>query len=960
MLNKTRLSVAISASLGLSASVLAPLANAQEMALLEEVVVTGSRIIKTNLVSSSPVTQVDAEELGFQGTVRVEDMLSTLPQIWTGQNTGVSNGATGTATVDLRNLGSKRTLVLINGRRMPVGSALGGGDGADINQIPGALVKSVEILTGGSSAVYGSDAVAGVVNFLMVDDFEGVKLDYQYSGYQHDNSNDSIQGLLAESDYDIPSGEISDGETTSLSFIIGGNFGSGKGNVTAYATYRDVKALKQSERDYSACALSDDATFCDGSATLPEGLVSDFDTFYYTVAGTEFVDWDDSLYNYGPDNYFQRPDERYTFGAFAHYDISDRAEVYSELMFMDDRSVAQLAPSGAFFITDTIPCGNPLLSEQQFDTLCGQYGLTRDDSQTAYLGRRNVEGGSRRQDLRHTMFRGVFGARGQINDAWRYDVYAQYSEVSMENTYLNDLSITNIGRALDAVTHPDTGETVCRAVVDGSDPSCVPWNIFTTGAVTQEMTDYLMLPLFARGTTDQTVYSGYLAVNLGEYGVQMPAADSGVDLVFGAEYREENLDFSPDSGYTSGDGAGQGGASPAVGGGYDVTEFFLEASLPLVQGANFAEDVTLDLAYRYSDYSTDQQTDTFGIAGAWTIIDQVKLRASFQRAVRAANVRELFRPQGFNLFNMATDPCGGPTPAAAPPDGAGRSQAECARSGVTAERYGRVPNSPANQYNILAGGNPDLAPEEADTYSAGVVLNFDWGDGFDLSIDYFDIKIEQGISNLSPEFILNQCLDGNEAQCANVRRGNAGDLWIGSNVNSSGRIRALNDNLAIEEVQGWDVTADLSWDIGQYGSLGFNNVLSLINTWDQAELEGAPADECKGNWGATCSYPTPDLRNSLRTTWTTPWNITVSGLWRHIDEVKDLNGNLDLDKQDYLDLAVVWDVNDWAALRSGINNIFDDEPPIAAGASASSNGNVFPGLYDTLGRYWYFGVSVGF
>ena len=299
MLNKTRLSVAVSASLGLSASMLAPLANAQDVALLEEVVVTGSRIIKTNLVSSSPVTQVDAEELGFQGTVRVEDMLSTLPQIWTGQNTGVSNGATGTATVDLRNLGSKRTLVLINGRRMPVGSALGGGDGADINQIPGALVKSVEILTGGSSAVYGSDAVAGVVNFLMVDDFEGVKLDYQYSGYQHDNSNNGVQSIVADSGFDFPSGETSDGETTSLSFIIGGNFGSGKGNVTAYATYRNVEALKQSERDYSACALSDDATFCFGSGTIPDGRVTDFDTFDYKVAGTEFVPRAGTTYNYG-------------------------------------------------------------------------------------------------------------------------------------------------------------------------------------------------------------------------------------------------------------------------------------------------------------------------------------------------------------------------------------------------------------------------------------------------------------------------------------------------------------------------------------------------------------------------------------------------------------------------------------------------------------------------------------
>ena len=960
MLNKTRLSVAVSASLGLSASMLAPLANAQEVALLEEIVVTGSRIVKTNLVSSSPVTQVDAEELSFQGTVRVEDMLSTLPQIWTKQNTAQSNGATGTATIDLRNLGAQRTLTLINGRRMPAGSPIAGGIGADINQIPGSLIKNVEILTGGNSAVYGSDAVAGVVNFIMQSDFEGVQLDYQYSGYQHDNSNSGMQALLADYGFDIPNGETSDGETTDLTFIIGGNFDNGKGNITAYATYRDVEALKQAERDYSACALDDSASDCFGSSTIPQGRITDFGVsngFDYKVDGTEFVPRAGTLYNYGPENFFQRPDERYTFGAFAHYDVSDQVEVFSELMFMDDRSVSQIAPSGAFFVTNELSCGNPFLSDQQFNALCGQYGLTKDDTQVAYLGRRNVEGGRRQQDLRHTMYRGVFGARGQINDAWRFDVYAQYSEVSMENTYLNDLSTTKIKRALNAVAHPDSGETVCQSVVDGSDPSCVPWNIFTTGAVSQEMLDYLVLPLFARGTTDQTVYSGYLAVDLDEYGVQLPAADSGISLVFGAEYREDNLDFSPDTGFSSGDGAGQGGATPAVSGGYDVTEFFLEASLPLVQGARAAQDVTLDLAYRYSDYSTDQQTDTYGIAGAWSIIDQVKLRASYQRAIRAANVRELFQPQGFNLFDMAGDPCGGPSPA--------RSQAECARSGVTAERYGSVPNSPASQYNFLQGGNPDLAPEEADTYSFGAVFYLDWADAFDLnlSIDYFAIKIEKGISNLTPEFILNQCLDGNEAQCANVRRGNAGDLWIGSNVGSSGRIRALNDNLAIEEVQGMDITADLNWDIGKYGNLGFNTVMSFIGTWDQAELEGAPAEACEGKWGGVCGYPTPDFRNSLRTVWTTPWDITVTGLWRHVDEVQDLNGNVDIDKQDYFDLAGSWMVNDWATLRSGVNNVFDEEPPIignGAGPSISGNGNVFPGLYDHLGRYWYFGVSVGF
>ncbi len=962
MLKKTHLSMAVSAALGMSATVLTPLANAQEGAALEEVVVTGSRIQKTNLVSPSPVVQVDADELLYQGTVRVEDMLRTLPQVWSGlQNTGQSNGATGTATVNLRNLGDERTLVLINGRRMPVGTPLQGGTGADINQIPGSLVRSVEVMTGGGSAVYGSDAVAGVINFLMRDDFEGVKFDYQYSGYNHDNSDSYMQGLIAEKGFDVPTGSNTDGEITDLSFIIGGNFANGKGNITAYATYRDVESLKQDQRDYSGCALSDGSDACGGSGTIPDGRVTDFGIgagFDFKVAGTEFVPRGDTLYNYGPENFFQRPDERYTFGTFAHYDVSDQVEVYSELMFMDDRSLSQIAPSGAFFITNTLPCGNPLLSEQQFDQLCGQFGLTEDDVQDAYLGRRNVEGGQRQQDLRHTQFRAVFGARGQINDAWSYDAYYMYSEVSMENTYLNDLSITKIERALNAVADPVTGDTVCQSVVDGSDTTCVPWDIFTTGAVTDEMLDYLVLPLFARGTTDQTVMSGYMSVDLGEYGVVIPSAETGVQLVFGAEYRDENLSFRPDTGFTTGDGAGQGGATNAVSGGYDVKEFFMEASLPIVQGKQAAEDVTLDVAYRYSDYSTGHQTDTYGISGAWAINQTWKLRASYNRAVRAANVRELFLPQGLNLFSMTADPCSGASPE--------RSLSDCQNSGVTAAQYGSVPDSPAGQYNFLQGGNTELEPEEADTYTAGVVFTNDWVDGFNISVDYYDIEIEKGINNLSPNFILNECLDGNLSQCDNVRRGNAGDLWIGSNVDTSGQIIALQDNLAIEKVKGWDIVADLNWEIGKYGSLSFNNIMSIIDTWDTQELSGAPVTDCKGVWGVgeTCGYPTPDFRNNLRTTWITPWNLTVTGLWRHITDVDDGNGNgQDLDKQDYLDLASTWDVTDWAQLRVGVNNVFDDDPPIAGGGASSEingNGNVFPGIYDTLGRYWYMGFSVGF
>ena len=411
--------------------------QADPTAAIEEIVVTGTRIQRINLVSSSPVTQVDAEELLFQDTVRVQDMVRTLPQVYSQQNTGQSNGATGTATLNLRNLGSERTLVLVNGRRLPAGSPIQGGIGADINQIPGALVRSVEVLTGGASATYGSDAVAGVVNFLMKDDFEGLRIDYQLSRYSHNNDSGQWQSIVRDAGYSAADGTASDGDTSYVSMIMGGNFDGGRGNATAYATYRDIDAVWQSDRDYSACALSDDTSSCFGSYTIAQGLFTDFgeldsNNFDFIVRGHEFVPHQGETFNYGPLNYYQRPDQRYTMGAFAHYNVSDQHEVYSELMFMDDRTVSQIAPSGAFFVTDTLHCGNPLLSAQQFEAICGSHGLTAEDTQLAYIGRRNFEGDNRQQDLRHTSFRGVFGVQGDINDAWRYDASALYAEVSMK------------------------------------------------------------------------------------------------------------------------------------------------------------------------------------------------------------------------------------------------------------------------------------------------------------------------------------------------------------------------------------------------------------------------------------------------------------------------------------------------------------------------------------------------
>ena len=393
-----------------------------------------------------------------------------------------------------------------------------------------------------------------------------------------------------------------------------------------------------------------------------------------------------------------------------------------------------------------------------------------------------------------------------------------------------------------------------------------------------------------------------------------------------------------------------------------MTEFFLEAGVPLIDGARFAEELRLDGGYRYSDYDYGEHTHTFGVRAGWALHPDLRLRASFQRAIRGPQVRERFLPQGFNLFEMNADPCAGPATDGRTAEG--RSFEECARSGVTAAQFGNIENSPAAQYNFLQGGNPNLAPEESDTYSFGLVWTPGFLDGLDFSFDYYSIEISKGISTLTPEFILNECLDGNASQCAKVRRGRSGDLWLGSDLDNSGHIVSLLDNLAIEEVQGYDLTASYEFDIGRWGRLRLSDILSITATWDQQELEGARKLDCNGNWGASCGFPTPDIRNNLRATWLTPWGLRPSVMWRYISGVEDLNSTqVDLGARHYFDLAAIWHYNDYTSIRVGVNNLFDKAPPLAgnaAGPSIAGNGNTFPGLYDALGRYWFVGVSVGF
>ncbi|WP_444926731.1 TonB-dependent receptor plug domain-containing protein [Microbulbifer sp. TRSA002] len=990
-MKKNLLSVAVKGALGLTTAAIMipamPVFAQEDAEAVEEVVVTGSRIERANDISVSPVTSVSAEDLKVTGVVRVEDLLSDLPQVAATQDAGQANGSTGTATISLRRLGSQRTLVLIDGRRMPTGSPLEDGSGADLNQIPGALVERVEVLTGGSSATYGSDAIAGVVNFIMMDDFEGVRFETQTSVYQHNNDNSSMQRLVESYDFDVADGNVTDGETNDFSLILGANLDNGRGNVTAYANYRKIDPVLQSDRDYSSCTLkgSPGSFECGGSSTVPWGRVTDFgvnsgdntDGFDYSVDGTGFTEYT-RPYNYGPLNYFQRPDERWTMGAFAHYDINDNTEAYVQLMYADDRTVAQIAPSGAFFVTDDLYCGNPLLSDEQFEAVCGVYGLTKDNyvsdlvvqrtnentgeisehNGALYIGRRNVEGGPRQDDLRHTTFRGVFGLRGDINDDWNYDVYYQHSEVSLEQTYLNDMSSTHIRRALD-VREDENGNPVCQSVLDGSDPSCVPWNIFQEGGVTQEAIDYLVLPLYARGTTEQEIISGYITGDLTSYGWKLPSADNGIAIVMGLESRRENLKYSPDAGFQSGDGAGQGGPTLPVDGSLSVKEVFGEMNIPIASGMTAIEYLGLELAYRYSDYSTDEQTNTYKVAADWQPTDNLKVRGSFQSATRHANIRELYRPQAISLFDMTEDPCGSRTNSDGVIEEPTASLEACMNSGITASTYGNEIDSPAGQYNYVGGGNQELVPEESETFSIGFVYSPSFVDGLTVSADYFNITVEDAIANIQPETILNKCIEtGEDRFCDSVSRGDNGNLWIGEAA-----ITAIDVNIGYFETEGIDINTNYGFDVGSYGAVDMNLIATYLTKWDQKEFEGEPVEECAGNWGGSCGTPTPEFSSTLRTTWSTPWSLDLVATWRHIGGVKDLGANnADFESVNYLDLAASWGLSEKVTVRGGINNIFDKEPPLTADAGSSiyGNGNTFPGVYDALGRYAFLGLTADF
>jgi iron complex outermembrane receptor protein len=1001
----------------------APLALAQAPAeAVQEVVVTGSRIAQSpNDISISPISSISSVDIQQTGLVRTEDILNNLPQVVAEQSGGNSIASLGTATVSLRGLGSQRTLVLIDGRRMNPGGAGGvvgpGGsaNSADINQIPTALIERADVLTGGASAVYGADAVAGVVNFVLNTHYQGVKIDSEYSFYNHKNDNQMYLDYLTQANQPLPQGTVNTAQTKDVSILAGANFADGKGNATTYFTYTNNSPAVGYQFDHAGCTLNAGATptskiRCGGSSTNATGrffLLGNVGGVSTTLvdrtvdAGTgAFRQYNGTIdsYNYGALSYLQRNAERYTAGAFLHYDINDYASVYTETMYARNSSTAQYGPSGAFaFQPYVLQQDNPLLTPEQVATIFTPTNIAANHAAFSnlgllpnqvnmYVGRRNVEGGGRLDQYTSNSIRQVIGVKGAFADAWQYDTYAQVGITQFQDIEGNFLGTPQIINALDVIPNPTVangglaavavGAPVCRsALPGGTAPTCVPWNIYAPGGVTPAQLAYLAVPASYASNATEYIWDGSVTGDLGKYGIKVPTAKDGISVNVGAEYREEKFKFDPDYIFANGLQAG-GAPAQAIDGRLHVWEGFTEMRLPIINDMPFAYSLSADAGYRYSKYTLGGTTNTYKFGVEWAPIQDIRFRGSYNRAVRAPNINELFQPPVVGAGGTA-DPCWGPIDPATGLVASGLSPGQCASTGVTAAEYGHILTNPAAQINTQVGGNIALKPEIADTYTVGFVAQPQIIPNLVASVDVYYIKVKNTITSLSSNTIINDCaLSGDATLCSLIHRGPTGSLWF----NTSNFVTATNLNIGQISLRGLDVSSAYHTDLGQFGKLAVNFSGTYTKDFYTQPLPTGGSYDCAGYWGTTCTAPLPHWRHVLNSTWALPWlGIDLTARWRLIGPSKVDRSSQDphlsspfyvstshIPGYNYIDLSASMPVMNNVDVRVGVNNLADKNPPLILNGSLSDcpnttcNDNTWVGTYDTLGRYLYAHVSVKF
>lgn len=961
---------------------------------LQMIEITGSRIRAPNMTGESPMTTVSSTEILNEGATNIENVVNELPQVHSpAQNDSTANNATGVANVALRGLGPTRTLILIDGRRLGPGDPQSAdGAAADVNFIPTALISGVDVLTGGASAVYGSDAVAGVVNFHLIRNFQGVEVNQTFNDAQHTQGGPS-DAVLEAAPYPVKPtipGDQLGGLVSDTSVILGTNLDEDRGNVTMYLDYRSTAKVLLSSRNFEGCetTLNSAGTgnICNGSSNSAYGnfLTNSGESLALNPDGSAtFVPFSRALkFNSTPQYDLQRPDERASLGALGHFRLNQWLDVYGEAMFMDDYSAAQTAASGLFQGQGPtgalqIPCNNQFLSAAEEPFICQD---ANGNSLPVYQahGQPNVATilmpglrfaqYPRIDNLRHTDYRAVLGARGAIGSSdWTYDVSGTYWQSLFSEYFLNDVSFTNVQNALNGCTAPGSA-------ADG----CVPLDIFNYGGISQAMFHYVSTPGEKTGTVTESNLDANVSGDFGSWGGESPWATDPVAASFGLNSRRDTLSFLPSENLQVNDLIGQGQFFPPISGADRVTEEYAEIRVPVIEGKPFVKAWNVDVAGRHSSYSiastSGVATNTFKLATDYAPTGDIRFRASYNRAIRAPNLYELFFPTSEVPDTGYDDPCSGATPVA--------SLGACEKTGVTPAEYGKIPGCPTLNCGALLGGNSRLRPETANTWTFGFVLTPRALSNLQLAVDYWAIRIGDYITTVPGASIVDGCLLNNDGNlCSLIHRGDSGVLF-----GSTGYVTETNSNIGFLRNRGIDVDMNYRLDLDR---VGFHNMGSLLFELTGSYLleqtvASATRYDCAGLYGSICSAgedtgPNFTWRHSARLTWVTPWdNLSLSARWRYLSDVHlDTNSSQTalnngfydaydnvIPAYNYLDLSASWQVGDYITVRAGCNNVLDKDPPflndtVIYGVVGGANQNTYT-VYDMMGRELFLTASAKF
>lgn len=991
-LNKRHLSGAVSAAIAISLYGGAAAAQDIPSEKLEEVVVTGSLIQNPALTRSNPVQVITRDEIDDQAVMSVEEILREVPGVVPSVGANVNNGNGGFSYVDLRGLGSNRNIVLVNGQRLAP-SELNGR--FDLNNIPMALVERIDVLTGGASTTYGADALAGVVNVITKKSFTGVEINANWGAT-----------------------EQNDGDENAFDITLGADLDGGRGNAVLSLGYRDVEPVYQGDRRFA-----EDVLFYDNGARGGSGLGS-FNTRIGNVNPTGLDGGNLSLggvqddrtfaadftpFNYGPDNVFQTPLKTYNMYSAINYEITDSVEAYATAMFNENTVNTLIAPSGAFGDSVSIALNHPFLSDAQRNAICAFdtnpaegvytpfYSQSQCDAAGAATGptdpnyltydtqlrRRNVEGGPRISEYVARYYNFSFGFRGNLTDKVNFDVMGSYGKSDQNQAQKGYWLKSRFKQSLLA------GPDGCNDATSG----CVPVDFFgPTGSITDEMNDFL-----AGGESNvQTVFDmAQVKANVtGELDYKLPMASDGINFAVGAEYRDYSGQQVSDLLSQAGDLGGGGSAAPNISGGYDVAEVVIELVAPIVQGAKYAEEITLEAGYRFSDYNINAEgspsfsTDTYKVGLSWTPIEDIRFRGTYARAVRAPNIAELFSPTITGLGNLSVDPCAsvndqgvnsGFTPS-------GDLRDVCVAQGAPVNTIGFIPQPAAGQVNVTAGGNVNVQPEESDSYTFGVVLQPSSIPELVITLDYYDIKVDGAISNPTESDVIALCFDNpslSNSACNGIGRSPIDGGLSGDNNVVSGLPLQLG-NTGNLKTKGFDFSVGYGMDFGKYRwSSSFVGNYTDLSTFQAVTGQSLNRD-CVGLYSTNCASIQPDLSFNWRNTVTVD-DLSVSLNWRFIAsaeyEFSDVDTayvgvlpdprDADLGFQNFnatgdysiFDLSARYRVTDNLMVSAVISNLTDQDPPLTGsfiGANGYNAGNTYPSTFDTLGRRFNLGLRMTF